>query len=213
MAADGANGTTVKMAGMNSGAVNFLALEGNVRPNDGFPQEWEDSIGMDIGTYPGGYGWLFPKGDHLNIGLGGYKGLGPTLRQRLNDLTRFYGFDPAELWGVRGHYIPVRERRTLLASGNVLMVGDAAGFVESRNGEGIYGSIWSGRSAAVQLADYLDGKAPDLSGYHREVERDLFPYLHLSSAYHPRWDDRCPAQRFREFPLWGSVVLKVSRPK
>ena len=180
VAADGANGTTVKMAGMKSGTVNRIAIEVNASPHGGFPKEWKETFAIDQGSYPGGYGWLFPKGDHLNIGLGGYKCLGPTLRHRLNQLTRFYGYDPAGLWGVRGHYIPVRKHPTPLASGNVLMVGDAGGLVESRNGEGIYGVIWSGRSAARHLAVYLEGKTPDLAEYHRDVERDLFPYLQVS---------------------------------
>ena len=180
VAADGANGITVKLAGIETGVVNRLAIEGNVTCTDGFPEKWENRIGIVLGSHPGGYGWLFPKGDHLNIGLGGYRRLAPTYRQKLNGLTRFYGYDPAGLWGIRGHDIPIRSRPSPLADGNVLLVGDAGGLVETFSAEGIYGAFWSGRSAARHLEEYLDGKTEDLGGYHRDVVDGLFPYLNVS---------------------------------
>ena len=32
---------------------------------------------------PGGYGWVFPKGDHINLGVGGWASEGPRLREHL----------------------------------------------------------------------------------------------------------------------------------
>ena len=180
VAADGANGITVKMAGIESGVVNRLAVEGNVSLPGEFPQQWEDHMGIVYGSHPGGYGWLFPKGDHVNIGLGGYRRLAPAYREKLNGLTRFYGYDPDQLWGVRGHDVPARSRPSPLADGNVLIVGDAGGLVERYSGEGIYGAIWSGMTAARHLAEFLDGKVNDLSGYHVEVASGLFPDLNVS---------------------------------
>ncbi|MFQ5792952.1 MAG: FAD-dependent oxidoreductase, partial [Acidobacteriota bacterium] len=65
--ADGANGRTAEMAGIHVGATRSIALEGNITPPGGVPAEWSDVFGLDIGSPPGGYGWAFPKGDHLNI--------------------------------------------------------------------------------------------------------------------------------------------------
>ena len=59
-------------------------------------------------------------------------------------------------------------------------MGDAGGLVETYSAEGIYGAFWSGRSAARHLEEYLDGRADDLSGYHRDVVDGLFPYLNVS---------------------------------
>ena len=175
VAADGANGRTAKLAGVNAALIHGIALEGNVTPRGEFPKKWKDVLGLDFGGIPGGYGWIFPKGDHLNIGLGGWKYLGPSLRQRLEKLVRFYGFDTADFWGLRGHHLPIRRRASPLMDGNLLLVGDAGGLLDPLTGEGIYAAIWSGRAAARHLAAYVSGEVTDLEGYRLEVERGVGP--------------------------------------
>ena len=184
VAADGANGQTARMAGVDVALVHGIALEGNVTPPDGFPQEWEDMMGLNLGGIPGGYGWIFPKRDHLNIGLGGWKHVGPSLRARLDELVRLYGFDPGDIWGLRGHHLPLRSSTTPLVSGNLLLVGDAAGLVDPLTGEGIHAAIRSGRAAAHHMAEYVGGHASNLDGYQRELEIDLIADLRVSRQLH-----------------------------
>src|SRR4051794_35638385 len=88
VAADGANGPTARLAGLKVPRTTLVGLEGNVTPGGAFPPEWEQVFGLDLGGIPGGYGWIFPKGDHLNIGVVGWHHVGPTLRRRLDDLAR-----------------------------------------------------------------------------------------------------------------------------
>lgn len=192
VAADGANGSAAKLAGLSIHRDLGIALEGNINPDAEYPSEWEDAFGLELGTCPGGYGWIFPKDDHVNIGVGGRSPTGPRLRRLLERLTRFYGFDPAEMWGIRGHPLPVRRPGSPLARGNVLAVGDAAGFVDVLTGEGIYAAVCSGQLAARHLARYLGGRSPDLRGYEIDadrqldaelrVSRQLYDILHLSPA-------------------------------
>lgn len=180
VAADGANGPSAKLAGMSVARGKGIALEGNLTPRHGFPEQWQEMFGIDVGNVPGGYGWLFPKGDHLNIGVGGDYRVGPSLRTRLDALTQYYGFDPGDLWGVRGHPLPVRQRGAAVSDGNVVVVGDAAGLLDPLTGEGIYGAIRSGIAAARTIADFLEGTVPNLDGYRREVEEELIPDLETS---------------------------------
>lgn len=182
--ADGANGVTAKMAGIPLDIVQGIALEGNITPQDAFPSEWENKFGLDVGNLPGGYGWLFPKGDHLNIGLGAWKYYGPNLRKDLTLLTQYYGFNPDELWGLRGHHLPVRTPSSPLLDGNVLLVGDAAGLLDPLSGEGIYSAIWSGLTAANHIGKYFAGEVDNLDGYQQEVERELIPDLTISRQFH-----------------------------
>jgi geranylgeranyl reductase family protein len=184
VAADGANGVTAKLAGLSVDVKQHIALEGNITPPNGVPDLWQDTIGLDVGGIEGGYGWIFPKGDHLNIGLGGWKHVGSTLRERLDQLVRYYGYDPKDVWGLRGHHLPMRQRGSALADGNVLLVGDAAGLVDPVTDEGIHSAIWSGRAAARRLAEYVAGEAVDLAVYGLEVERDLAPGLVISRQFH-----------------------------
>jgi geranylgeranyl reductase family protein len=181
VAADGANGPTARLAGLEIPRWTGIAFEGNVTPAGGFPAEWEDTFGVDVGDVPGGYGWIFPKGDHLNIGVGGWHGTGPTLRQRVRALTRFYGFDPDSLWGLRGHPLPVRQAQAPLTGDRVLAVGDAAGLLDPLSGDGIYSAVFSAAIAARHLAAYLAGQVSSLQWYQEELERVLAPDLTVAN--------------------------------
>jgi geranylgeranyl reductase family protein len=180
IAADGANGISARLCGISVPRWKGIALEGNINA-DPMPSPWNQSIGIDFGHIHGGYGWLFPKGDHVNIGLGGWAGSGPQLRILLNKLVRSYGFSPDALWNLRGHPLPVRRPGAPVAYGRVLLVGDAAGFVDPFTGEGIFGAIWSGRQAALRIAEAL---ASDGSGaakvYARDVTETLLADLRVS---------------------------------
>jgi geranylgeranyl reductase family protein len=179
IAADGANGRTAKLAGLATDRWHAIGLEGNITPLP-YPDEWVDRIELDVGDHPGGYGWIFPKGDHLNFGIAGWTHLGPGLRDRLAAYTRASGFDPGALWGIRGHHLPIRKPDAPLVAGNVALVGDAAGFVDPFTGEGMRAAVWSGRAAVDAVADYLAGRAADLRGYARAAESGLLSDMAVS---------------------------------
>jgi geranylgeranyl reductase family protein len=201
--ADGANGPTAGLAGIEVARRKEIALEGNITPADEALERWSNVFAIDIGSVTGGYGWLFPKGDHVNIGVGGLASIGPSLRSLLGRMTAFYGFDPADLWGIRGHPLPVRLPGAPVFEGNVLLTGDAAGFLDPLSGEGIYAAIWSGQRAAHHLAEYLTGVTPSLDGYRLEVERTLEPDLVIARQLHTLFHISPP--------LWAAFVRRSSR--
>ena len=182
--ADGANGQVARMSGIEVKLWHHVAFEGNVSPPEGVMAPWDDSFGVDVGGVPGGYGWIFPKGDHLNIGIGGWRYVGPGLRHALQELVEFYGFDPKDLWGLRGYHLPIRRQGSPLADGNIVLVGDAAGLIDPMTDEGIHSAFWSGRVASKHVAEYVAGVVPDLDGYRLEVERELVPQLRVSRQFH-----------------------------
>ena len=190
VAADGANGPTARLAGISVDGRMGIALEANVT-DGGAAGAWRSMIGLDLGSTPGGYGWLFPRADHVNIGVGGWLHAAPTLRARLDRVARFYGLDHAVMWNVRGHHLPVRRPGSPLVSGNLLLVGDAAGLLDPLTGEGIHAAIWSGQAAARHLAAFLSAQIPDLQPYAREVEGTLGADLAIASWLH-RVIDRFP---------------------
>ena len=49
---------------------------------------------LEIAVIRGGYGWIFPKGDHINVGVGGNAEEGPKLRAELQRMCEAYGIDP-----------------------------------------------------------------------------------------------------------------------
>jgi geranylgeranyl reductase family protein len=178
--ADGANGLSGKSLGLRAGYEEAVALEGNVRFPGGVPEEWADVVALDLGGTAGGYGWVFPKGDHLNVGVGAWKYAGSTLRPKLGQLAKRYGFDPAALEGLRGHHLPVRRAGIPIAQGNVALIGDAAGLVDPLSGEGIHMAFASGRLAADEALRLLADEADDMLGYQALVDSLLQPELTVS---------------------------------
>jgi geranylgeranyl reductase family protein len=155
--ADGANGVTAKSLGLGGGIVNGVALEGNL-PYEELPRDaWRGMLVLELGVVPGGYGWIFPKGDHVNVGVGGWGEEGPRLRQHLRVLCGHYGLELRRLTNLRGHRLPMRRPQTKLARGRGLLVGDAAGMLDPVSGDGIYEAFVSARLAAEQvLADRIE---------------------------------------------------------
>ena len=85
---------------------------------------------IELAVVPGGYGWVFPKGDHANLGVGGWGAEGPRLREHLARLARAHGIEPESLTEMRGHRLPMRRLGTPAGGGRALLVGDAAGLVD-----------------------------------------------------------------------------------
>jgi flavin-dependent dehydrogenase len=146
-----------------------FALEATV-PFDALPRELPAGdapldLVFDFAPIAGGYGWLFPKGDHVNIGVGGFvpkdaadarsadsmvyesvtRGLLESYtRQKLGvELNAVQAHVSGQHLGLGGHaYVP---------RGRVLLAGDAAGLVDPLTGEGIHSAIKSGQAAAAAV--------------------------------------------------------------
>jgi flavin-dependent dehydrogenase len=69
--AEGATGIIARSAGLRMDILPGLAWEGEIFPGESFLTKYADTVFLDWGTFPGGYGWIFPKKDHVSIGVGG----------------------------------------------------------------------------------------------------------------------------------------------
>ncbi|HEU0335756.1 MAG TPA: geranylgeranyl reductase family protein [Gaiellaceae bacterium] len=163
--ADGANGTVARAAGLGEGIVRGVALEANVPWGRLDPERYRGRAVVELGVVPGGYGWVFPKQTHANLGVGGWGGEGPRLRGQLARLAHAHGLTDGDLAETKGHRLPMRRLGAPAARGRVLLVGDAAGLVDPLSGDGIYEAFVSARLAAEAiLAGDLDGYAAALAG-------------------------------------------------
>ena len=82
-----------KAAGLGDGIVRGVALEGNVAWGALDRERYRGRAVVELGVVPGGYGWVFPKGDHANLGVGGWGSEGPRLRAHLERLAVAHGVD------------------------------------------------------------------------------------------------------------------------
>jgi geranylgeranyl reductase family protein len=204
--ADGANGPTARSLGLASKRIYGVALEGNLHapPN---PARWHSRVVIELGTIPGGYCWIFPKGDHVNVGVGGWENVGPTLRKHLKALCTRRGFDYSKLTDLRGYRLPARTPGAPLAHGRALLVGDAAGLVDPLWGDGLYAAFLSSRLASSAAQDLLAGRSTGPQDYAHAIIRELG--LMTAFAWNAKLAlDRAPRLALRALlskPGWRTV--------
>jgi len=187
--ADGANGITARSLGLPAHE-HGVALEGNV----GYAHVSRERFGgravVELGAVPGGYAWVFPKGDHVNVGVGGWQSEGPRLRERLHELCAAFEIDEADVRDLRGHRLPMRGASRRPVERRVLLVGDAAGLVDPLSGDGMYEAFVSGRLAAETTLELLDGRASDLEPYADRFAATFAPLESVS------WRAKLAFERF-----------------
>ena len=126
--------------------------------------------------YPGGYAWLFPKGDVANLGAGMDKSRAPDLKIPLDQLHQKLateGLVGREILARTGGAIPVGGLRSQLVVGHVMLVGDAGGFTHPITGAGIDAAVVSGERAGQAAAAWLNGRKNALQEFEDEM-RDQF---------------------------------------
>lgn len=209
--ADGANGIAGRALDLETPRVNCVALEGNLDHGHAAGRGHDHRAAvLEFGIVPGGYGWIFPKRDHLNFGVGGWETAGPRLRADLARLCRAHRVDGGELTELRGHRLPLRRRGAVAARGRALLVGDAAGLVDPITGDGMFECFVSARLATDAIADVLDGRATGVEAYGRRLEQRLAPLVSLSWSAKMAFD-RYPGTVFNltRLPIVWPIVERV----
>ncbi len=145
--ADGANSRIRRLLGRPWISIDRCpALEADVkvdRPGDFFME-------LDFSKGIPGYYWIFPRQDHVNIGIFGSRPGVSMNRHLLAGYARErLGNDALE--AVRGYPIGTGYGRNCAGRGRVMLAGDAAGFADPVFGEGIYFALKSGRLAAQAI--------------------------------------------------------------
>ncbi len=142
-----------------------LALEAEI-PIDANDIKDPDMISAYLGYTHVGYGWIFPKREHLSVGiyevLSRFKNPGKIFKNFLEKLD----FDTDVTY--RAHLLPFGGYDRVTYSDRILLVGDAAGFVDPLTGQGIPYAINSGKIAAdvmVNAYEKGDFSKRELKGY------------------------------------------------
>ncbi|WP_374214445.1 geranylgeranyl reductase family protein [Streptomyces sp. Je 1-79] len=156
--ADGSAGRIGAHVGVKLDQVD-LGLEAEIPVPASVAEDWKGRVLIDWGPMPGSYGWVFPKGDTLTVGVISARGEGAATKRYLEDFIArlgLAGFEPAIS---SGHLTRCRSDDSPLSRGRVLVCGDAAGLLEPWTREGISFALRSGRLAgewAVRIAEAND---------------------------------------------------------
>lgn len=135
--------------------------------------------------YPGGYAWLFPKGDRANLGLGMDTAVDADMKTPLDVLHGRLVADGrvgAEILARTGGAIPVGGLREALVVGEILFVGDAAGLTHPVTGAGIAAAVASGEAAAAAARLHIGGADGALADYEEDMRDQFAETLHRAVA-------------------------------
>jgi flavin-dependent dehydrogenase len=189
-----------------------VALEGNASYEAVPRARYAGRLVLELGTIAGGYGWVFPKGDHLNFGVGGWEDEGPRLRDHLARFCAEHGISSDTLSDLRGYRLPLRAPGSTTARGRIALVGDAAGLVDPLSGDGIYEAALSAGLAADAALDVLAGRAEGMEQYASRLDGAL-GRLHAGSWRAKRAIDRFPRVTYElvRTPFAWRVVEQLLR--
>ncbi len=180
--ADGARSTVAAGLGLARDVDLGIGLEAEISVPGQRLVQWENLMGLDLGHMRGGYGWVFPKRDHLSVGAGIPLRHAGKLKSGYRSVLEAHGLQDCPATRIRSHWLPVRRRGAPIQAGGGLLLGDAAGLVDPVTGEGIGNAIRSARLAAPVVGRYLRGQAPGLAEYESAVDSEIMPELRAARA-------------------------------
>lgn len=177
--ADGVNSIVAHSMGLLPDREVGVAVEAELAVSPASLEAQGAYATFDFGALPGGYGWIFPKRDHLSVGVfraipGKAIGLKKALEKFI--ASEAVLLDP-KILHLQGHRIPLGGQSRTLHKGRVLLVGDAANLADPWMGEGISYAVVSARLAAEQMYYALESKDIDLSGYTQLINASITPQL------------------------------------
>jgi geranylgeranyl reductase family protein len=198
VAADGVNSVVARRLGLNRGwpphAVALDMMEETPRAllRDVDPSTLWVAYGFEPrgvrqaanGHTAQGYAYIFPKRDHVNVGIGyvldhyrhSIDASPYELQQGFVDHLRMRGIVEGE--SARNHFtpflIPVGGPLAPSGRGGVLLAGDAGGFVNGFTAEGIYYAMVSGELAARSIVESRAGEPDALARrYQCACDREI----------------------------------------
>ncbi len=102
-------------------------------------------VDIHFGIVRNGYGWIFPHRGYLSVGIGGAANQLITPKINMRDFLFVTGFSPNTV--TKGFPIPSGGFKRSVIANRIILVGDAAGFVDAFIGEGLAYAIRSGQLA------------------------------------------------------------------
>lgn len=172
--ADGAYSMVAKAVGAPR-VPQAVAMQYRIRLPESQMSEWRERAELYLGqeVSPDFYGWIFPKHDHVSVGVGAGPEKSQNVRKYLENLRIRAGskLSDGKIICTEAHALPMRPQKQV-AYHRAVLVGDAAGMVVNTSGEGIYWAMKSGKIAAETLAKYAEAPtAANLQEYQRRWKK------------------------------------------
>ncbi len=196
IAADSANSVLARLSGLRTGEVHSRVavdmMEETPYTQLDTPHRDRVTLLLSLDTSYG-YGYIFPKQTHLNLGFGsGPEYFSGHVRGRAREhhvafvermKARGFATGESRPENYRAFPIPIAGPLEKTFADRVLLAGDAAGMVNAFSAEGIYFAMVSGdlaAEAAIAAVRAHRFDEPQLSRYQKAWEREIGPELRHS---------------------------------
>ncbi len=168
----GMNGALIRQIVPEYGPSTMASLGAKVP----FKDDGKELLFFVKGDLLGGYGWYFPRGDEVNIGV-----VTPNDPVKdLNWLMERTGIDPSTATNYHGGLIPIDGMHSINNNENAILVGDAGGFTNPISKGGIIGAVLSGKEGGKAVSDHLSGDELSLRSWEIKMsEHPAFDPLNL----------------------------------
>jgi geranylgeranyl reductase family protein len=174
--ADGANGPVARAAGLHTERRLAAALEAEMELPDSSIRHWRGVWHLDFGAVPYGYAWIFPKAEHLSVGVGAFVRADQKLNLRAL-LNQYLASEPTlanpRHVALHGHTLPLGGSMRRVNKKRVVLVGDAANLVDPFSGEGIYAAIKSAGLAAQAIVRGLNTGDLEFDAYGAQIQKEF----------------------------------------
>lgn len=210
--ADGAGSIVARTMGGNGIRDYIAAINADVIVPDNELEKWKTRIHIDVGCVSEGYGWVFPKKQMLSIGIGCIKSKAKNIKQDFEKFIASLGFEQYTISRLSGGMLPICKKNAIVCKDRMLLLGDAAGFVDPLTGEGIYNALKSARLAAPVIEKCIRQNIDSLDEYQRAVEKEILPEIHLAWVFRKLYtrvqSKIIPALRIDE-KIWNGCCAMV----
>jgi geranylgeranyl reductase family protein len=173
IAADGATGITTRKLGIQTKVKRIPAIEHEVIIEQNQLEKLNKTARFDFGLVPNGYAWVFPKKEHLSIGLLTMNKPGINLHQYLKKYYVILGITKVISEERHGYVIPLYSKLNKFVYGRIIIAGDTAGLSDPITAEGISYAITSGIHAASAIINGQGNKKGVGRIYEAEIQKTL----------------------------------------
>ncbi len=179
-----------------------------------------ERLSFYLGARFKGYGWVFPRGDEWNIGVGGYGNSNEILKRFL----KFLKLDPTKRTVASSGIVPYRYEFETRVKDGMMVIGDAAGLANPIFEGGIHAALTSARYAAEAAINALETENINvLQEYERRIldEQNINPIMYKCSAYIRKWTDEdwnflgwiLNGKEYSDLGLARCILKTFRRPK
>jgi len=206
--ADGTYSIVAKELGMGRNIEHLMGIESEIVVSEEELAKWKSRAQMDLGCIPGGYAWIFPKLNHLSVGVGCHASRARDLYARHQKFLSSLNIDDYAIASSDSYLIPTCTEGKLIWQSKALLLGDAAGLAEPLTGERIHNAIKSAQLATPVIEGSLVRDNVELQDYQQIVEREVMSESRIArtlSKLHVRFPHLAFGMLNRGDDLWSAL--------